>query len=116
MILTPQEKQRVQGLTPAPDSPQAVTALQRRVNYLKSLNGEHTIKEMVTLLYDALGHQITNTNLYAFCERYDIPYQRERAPRRTKRGKALDINSTTSNGQNKVEYTTLNKNDYVRFN
>jgi len=80
-----------------------------------SLNGGKTIKEMVTLLYDALGDQVTNTNLYAFCDSRGIPYARERAPRRTKRGKGIDIHDHTSNGQDKVEYTTLNRNDYERY-
>lgn len=91
--------------------------MMQRENYLRSLQGQYTIEQMITLLGDTLGQYITPVTMRNFCNDNDIPWYRPGpGDRVTRRGKGIDIHTETSNGKNKVSYITTNQNDYQRFN
>ena len=91
------------------------TKLEKREKYLRSLGGKYNLDEMNQMLRDNLTDYIERGSLCNFCTTRGIQFKRLPNPLSTKRGKALDINDDTSNGVNKAEYTTLNRNDYERY-
>ena len=96
--------------------PKAPNKLDLREEYLRSLKGEYDLDDMNRMLRNHLRDYIERVSLYNFCITRDIPFKKLPSPMKPKRrGKGIDIHSSSSNGVGKVEYTTLNRNDYERY-